>query len=335
MVKSELQYIESTNRSVMLILACYMFIFFPLTSIAMDRVPAETLMKNPQALINRDIIIEGIISVTDGVPGLWHYDLTEGPVDAIISFSPDWEKRTDPQIVEILDQMKKGSGHTFPHPGLTVIQINSQDAYTFFEGRLELNPKFHLFPTPTPSDNPFASFSDKVGYHTNDTLYQLVVNRIVILHRLEMTVDYALSKVDLSKIGHITPKGRVQDKTYNPDLNMIDALIVSGPIAIPYLCQKLLDDTRIDGQIVDYWPDLRVGDLALMILCDLFLMKDWQTSSVTGMKWDDILERKDKNTPASTLLKTFIKTHGRAELRNRIERLLHPHQLCFEWDKEE
>ncbi len=65
------------------------------------------------------------------------------------------------------------------------------------------------------------------------------------------------------------------------------------------------------------------------------MVEDWQTTSVPGMKWDDILERKDKNACASTLLKTFIKTHSRAELRTRVERLLNPYLLRFQWDDQE
>ncbi len=325
----------SMKCSILAIVVCCMILILVCPSKAKDRVSVDSLIKNPEALINKDVVFEGILSVDDSVPGLWDFDLINTPVNAIVAFAPGWEKQNDPQNVETLDQMKKESWHTFPHAGLSVIQINTLYAYTLFEGRLELNPKYHLFPTPTPSDNPFAGFSDQADHYTNETPYQLMVNRILILHRFKMTEDYALSKVDLSKIGHITPKGRKQDKTYNPDLKTIDDLIASGPIAIPFLCEKLLDDTKIEGQVVDYWPDLRVGDLALIILCDLFLMKDWQTSSVPGMRWDDILEREDKNTPVSTLLKKYIKTHGRAELRNRIERLLNPYQLRFEWDDQE
>jgi hypothetical protein len=65
--------------------------------------------------------------------------------------------------------------------------------------------------------------------------------------------------VDLSRIGHVAPKGRVQDKQYNPTDPVIDALIEAGPASIPFLVQKLEDDTEIEHSVFDFWPRVHVA----------------------------------------------------------------------------
>src|SRR5688572_24777088 len=56
--------------------------------------------------------------------------------------------------------------------------------------------------------------------------------------------------VGLSKIELFSPKGRVQDREYNPRQPVIDALIERGKQSIPLLIEMLNDDTTIDNQIV-------------------------------------------------------------------------------------
>src|SRR5437660_5467014 len=62
-----------------------------------------------------------------------------------------------------------------------------------------------------------------------------------------------LADIDLTKIGHLAPKGRVQDKEYN-DAPVIDDLISHGKDSIPFLISKLDDRTVIHYSVEDYWP---------------------------------------------------------------------------------
>ncbi len=70
-----------------------------------------------------------------------------------------------------------------------------------------------------------------------------------------------LSQIDLTKIGPIAPKGRVQDTEYNR-LPIVEDLIARGNEAVPFLIGKLDDETKIKGHVFDYWSDVRVGDVA-------------------------------------------------------------------------
>lgn len=84
---------------------------------------------------------------------------------------------------------------------------------------------------------------------------------VVISQEDPKKVVVPLKDIDLSKIGHITPKGRVQDKYYN-ELPIVDQLIANGKESIPYLISKLEDETSIKEHVMDYWSLMRVGDKA-------------------------------------------------------------------------
>jgi len=77
----------------------------------------------------------------------------------------------------------------------------------------------------------------------------------------------AAEKVDLTTITHFAPKGRVQDKSYNPNEPVIDSLVAKGTGSIPLLIELLDNDTIIDHQVLD-WPQNSVGDIAFVILTD-------------------------------------------------------------------
>jgi hypothetical protein len=145
----------------------------------------------------------------------------------------------------------------------------------------------------------------------------------------------ANSSVDLSKIGHIAPKGRVQDKEYNPHLPVVDALIEAGTDAIPFLVSKLEDETEVEGHVMDYWPSLRVGDVALVILTDFFTRPDWKHSTIPGFTLDEILERRTEDIAAWAVLDEYIKKHGRDGLRRKVEKLLEPYDWQLAWDAQQ
>jgi len=54
----------------------------------------------------------------------------------------------------------------------------------------------------------------------------------------------SVNRSKLSKIGGVTPKGRVQDRDYN-NLPVVENLIAHGREAIPFLIAKLDDETEI------------------------------------------------------------------------------------------
>src|SRR5687768_2781540 len=78
-----------------------------------------------------------------------------------------------------------------------------------------------------------------------------------------------LTEIDLTTIEHIAPKGRAQDdilqnKEFNK-LSIGDDLIAHGKDSIPFLISKLEDETELNRQVINYWYEVYVGDIALII----------------------------------------------------------------------
>jgi len=139
--------------------------------------------------------------------------------------------------------------------------------------------------------------------------------------------------VDLRRIGHIGPVGRVQDQ-YLP---VVEALIKAGPPAVPFLISKLEDRTRLPGygSVLDFWPSVEVRHVALLVLTDFFTRPDGKTATVSGFTWDDILDRRSPDPPAWSIYAAFEEKNGRAAVRRKIDQLLAPHKGRLEWNAAE
>ena len=144
-----------------------------------------------------------------------------------------------------------------------------------------------------------------------------------------------LWNIHLINIGRIAPKGRVQDRDYN-QLPVIDALLAQGKASIPFLINKLDDEREIPEHVMDYWSQVYVGDVALIILADFFLDKDWKNSTVKGLKWDEFLMRGDnKEMTAEQLLRNYIKKYGRKKIKERWQEFWTKNQANIYWDESE
>ena len=139
--------------------------------------------------------------------------------------------------------------------------------------------------------------------------------------------------VDLRHIGHVESKWRVQDQP-SP---VVEALIKAGPPAVTFLLSKLEDRTRIPGQgaVLDFWPRVEVGHVALVVLCDFFRRADGITPTVPGLTWDEILGRHNQNPPAWSVYDSFVAQHGRSGIRRKVEQLLTPYSGTLVWDATE
>ena len=157
----------------------------------------------------------------------------------------------------------------------------------------------------------------------------LIVVMMVVAVRTSLSLT--VPPLDLAQIGHLAPKGRVQDKAYNPQLPIVDRLIAIGPSAIPFLVSELEDDSEIEGPVFDYWPRVTVGDVALVLLVDFFTMPDG-TTTVAGLSWDNLLERRSKDEAAWDVLARFVREHGRAGLRRKVNGILKLNQAHYAWD---
>jgi hypothetical protein len=139
--------------------------------------------------------------------------------------------------------------------------------------------------------------------------------------------------VDLRDIGRIASKGRVQDDPWP----VVDVLIKAGSPAVTFLLSKLDDRTRVPGRgaVLDFWPRVEVGHVALIVLSDLFTRADGITPTVPGLNWDQILVRQSPDLPAWDLYYNFVAQHGRSGVRRKVEQLLAPCSGKLVWDATE
>jgi hypothetical protein len=150
--------------------------------------------------------------------------------------------------------------------------------------------------------------------------------------------EKALSKIDLTEIKHIAPKGRaqdggLQDEEFN-ELPIVNDLLAHGKDSIPFLIDKLDDETEIDRHVINYWYRVYVGDIALIILNDFFTSEDGLSSTIQGFGWDEFLERgNDKDSTGEAILRKYILKHGRKKIKARWQKVWDENKENIYWDE--
>lgn len=142
-----------------------------------------------------------------------------------------------------------------------------------------------------------------------------------------------VSDINLASISSIAPKGRVQDGDYN-ELAAVTSLIQKGKEAIPYLISKLDDETKIQGHVIDYWSEVRVADVGLIILTDFFTDSSLQNTTLPGVGWNEFLERgSNGNLTGEQVLRNYISKHGRKAIKDRWQALWLEYRGRLFWDE--
>lgn len=128
---------------------------------------------------------------------------------------------------------------------------------------------------------------------------------------------------------HCSPKGRFQDG----GSIVIDEIIAGGKDSVPVLIGMLTDTRRTKTPIEDYWSVTYIGDIAFMVLADLFLDSSWQHATVPGTGWEML--GADPQGPAETQLRDYILKHGRASLKAKWTKLWEQYKDKVYWDEKE
>ena len=155
-----------------------------------------------------------------------------------------------------------------------------------------------------------------------------------VTERVRVKQDSNLSAINLAEIGRIAPKGRVQDHDYN-DLAVVTSLIQHGKEAIPYLISNLENETKIERHVLDYWSEVRVADVALILLADFFSDTSRQPT-LPGVGWDEFLERGSQtDLTGEQVLRNYISKHGRKAIKDRWQALWRKNRDKLFWDENE
>ncbi len=149
---------------------------------------------------------------------------------------------------------------------------------------------------------------------------------------LSLPCSAGTESVDLLKIARIGSKGRIQDAQYQPKDAQVSAILAAGKNAVPILIDKLESIRPYEMAPNSFWPKMVEGDVALIVLSDLFLDPTWKRSTLPELCWDNILQRTDAETPAWDLLHSFVVAHGRAELARRWRAAWGRYGATIRWD---
>ena len=148
------------------------------------------------------------------------------------------------------------------------------------------------------------------------------------------TAPSKVKKFPLWKFGEMTAdhtcraKGRLQDKEYC-NSKLMDQIIAQGKASIPVLISQLTDTRKTQEPIYDYWNYTTAGDIAYLILTDLFTDSDWKTFNMPGLEllnpWCD--------AAAETCWRKFLRKWGRKFVQHRWHESWNANEGRVYWDE--
>ncbi len=145
-----------------------------------------------------------------------------------------------------------------------------------------------------------------------------------------------LELVDISKMPTLDSKGRIQNgRTALGETNHIAIdLVANGKDSIPFLINQLENETEMDHTIKNFWYQLFVGDMAHIILTDLFTDQTGIKSTIPGFGWDEFLERgNDRDIMGEEVLRRYIHKHGRSSIKQRWQKMWDQNKDKIFWDE--
>jgi hypothetical protein len=122
-------------------------------------------------------------------------------------------------------------------------------------------------------------------------------------------------------------KGRVQDCSGA----VMQQILADGKNAIPVLISQLTETAKTRNQIADYWGDTRSGDVAFVVLNDLFTDSDLITFGMPGVT-DWLTVKKGCNSAAQACLHEYLRKHGRMSVRQSWQGAWNLHKDQIYWD---
>jgi hypothetical protein len=125
-----------------------------------------------------------------------------------------------------------------------------------------------------------------------------------------------------------TAKGRVQDCSGT----VMQQILADGKNAIPLLTSQLTETESAKNEIADYWGDTRSGDVAFVVLNDLFTDSDLHTFRMPGVPdWPTVMN--GCNSTASGCWHIYLRKHGRESIRQAWLRAWNLQKQQIYWDR--
>lgn len=92
-------------------------------------------------------------------------------------------------------------------------------------------------------------------------------------------------------------------------------ILAGGKASIPILISQLTDAGHTREPIEDYWAETTSGDIAYIVLTDLFTDSDWKTFNMPGVPdWTAVSS--GCHSDAETCWRAYLKKHGRKSIQD-------------------
>lgn len=154
----------------------------------------------------------------------------------------------------------------------------------------------------------------------------LVISAFVLLASVASKAEsarYPLRQFD--NIG-CTAKGRVQDCNGK----VMQQILADGKNAIPMLIAQLTETTPAEKQIADYWHTTQTGDIAFIVLEDLFSGTDGKFNMPGAPDWDAVM--KGCSNTAETCWYEYLHKHGRKFVQQAWLQAWNQKKNQIDWD---
>jgi hypothetical protein len=107
----------------------------------------------------------------------------------------------------------------------------------------------------------------------------------------------------------------------------MDQIVADGKASIPILISQITDARWIAEPVYDYWPKIRTGELAYLILDNLFIDDTWTKSTKP-----EFFSEPKCDQPAWVCWAEFRKTHTLAALQAKWMEFWKQNQDRIYWD---
>jgi hypothetical protein len=104
-----------------------------------------------------------------------------------------------------------------------------------------------------------------------------------------------------------------------------------GKNAVPLLIGCLTDARSTKAPVWDYWPETKVGDIAFVILCDLFSDPSGASTLDAKIDWGDV-QAESPDQPAWIAWANYNAKHGRLYVQQTWQRTWAENSNRIYWD---
>jgi hypothetical protein len=123
-------------------------------------------------------------------------------------------------------------------------------------------------------------------------------------------------------------KARLQDCGDNP---VMDQILAGGKSSIPVLISQLTETHKTEAPAEDFWTYTTSGDVAFMLLTDLFTDKDGTTSTLPqALGWNSI--NAGCNDSAEDCWRKYLRDHGIKSVQQSWQNAWQANQDRIAWD---